>query len=201
MIKILKVTAGNMFPETNQRYLTNLQERARRETRELKKCRQTGLKTIAVTIKIDPVDAPSFATIPIESDKYSPKSSARSALSERSRNSKRNAGNSTQAFATGSNRKSNVDTVTKKLSIIERLSLAHQEAIMERRLDSSLARSNPDNERAARIKYLETSLPMLNESTGDDLSSDTSRSSVTIQRMMSQSSYERKDVLFCSSVF
>jgi hypothetical protein len=187
-----------MFPDTNQKYLTNLQEKAKRKAIELKKCRLTGQMTFAATAKIDAATD----TMGVEAvGTCSAKSSARSALLEGARSTFKNIGNLEQTYSAAKARKSNVEKVTRKLTIIERLSLAHQETMMERRLDISLAssKSSKETDRMSRIQYLKTNFPSLTESVGGDNLSATDavqafEAKPLLQRMMSQSNFERKDV-------
>ena len=71
-----EISVGKLFADVNQKHLKNLREKATKEVRDLKRCRQTGVQTFAATVSME-----SRAST-AENVVLSPKSSARSGLTE-----------------------------------------------------------------------------------------------------------------------
>ena len=164
-----------MFRDVNQNFLKNLQDRAKREAREMKKCRQSGMKTVSATVQLN-------ITGEAKMDFLSPKGSARSAISEvsfagRSLTARTNSGSPLDRtqISSSSIKKSNVHKVTRKLTIAERLAMAHDEAILERKLDNVKrnGKTGARHPQESRVSYLTKNFPLIGDSRGgsDDSSS------------------------------
>eukprot|EP00602_Paraphysomonas_sp_CaronLab_P010700 CAMPEP_0185039024 /NCGR_PEP_ID=MMETSP1103-20130426/35415_1 /TAXON_ID=36769 /ORGANISM="Paraphysomonas bandaiensis, Strain Caron Lab Isolate" /LENGTH=1091 /DNA_ID=CAMNT_0027577749 /DNA_START=137 /DNA_END=3408 /DNA_ORIENTATION=- len=160
-----QIHAGNMFAALNQHYLLSLQEKIKREARDVRKCRVKGVKEIAVVAQ------------PVSTDDEYDSPSPRSALSNHTNNTLGSSQCSTFSAHSSrpispdkslTSRKPVIKNVTCKLNILERLQLAHDEALLERKIEA-LSEKSHDHEvkrRRERAKYLQEKFPHINVSNG-----------------------------------
>ena len=113
-MSIDQISIGNMFLDINQQHIASLQVKLKRETSEIRKCREVGLMTVTISKQIP--------------------------LLFVNRNTENLLNNNNEGNNEGdySNTLHSVKVskkITKKLNVVERLNLARKEAILERKLD------------------------------------------------------------------
>jgi hypothetical protein len=103
---IEQISVGNIFLDTNQQHLHSLRLKLKNETKAIRKCREDGFQTVTVTKKIAVATPPiPVLTVDLKTTVDKPVGGTIS------------------------------KTRVKKLDIMERLNLAKQEAILERKMD------------------------------------------------------------------